>query len=125
MKKITKDVNNIAWEVEKGSTLESLYKDLEMQIEEVFKHCKKHSRLTLNRYKYGIKDVAKFLVINYQTQSLNHINNKELEEYVQQTLKLGYSRSYIATNLSAARFFIEQINDSSYIMSNPELGLEV
>lgn len=124
MDKNTRDIRDSMWEIEKGSKSENIYKNLEKQIEKTFKHCRQGSKKTRFRYKDGTKHIAKFLAVAYQKQSLNNISNQALEEYVQQAQEIGYSKGYISTNLSAIRFFVNQIKDSSYIKSNKELGVE-
>lgn len=114
----------LVWRIDPGSREERVYKNLEKQIEKVFRHCRQGSIRTRRRYEDGTKHVAKFLATVYNKQNLNNISNKALEAYVEQAQEAGYSTSYITTNMSALRFFIDQIKDSRYIKSNIELGVE-
>lgn len=120
MKKETED---FIWKLEKGSKEEKVYKNLERQIERVFKHCRQGSKKTNPRYKSGVKHLAKLLAVAYNKKSMNNISNSALELYVEQAQEAGYSSKYLNTNMSAIRFFIDQIKDSSYVKTNSELGV--
>ncbi len=111
------------WQLEKGSKAERVYRNLEKQIDKTFKHCRQGSIKTRERYKDGVKHLGKFLAESYNKQNMNNIENKHLEAYVEQMQDAGYSASYITTNLSAIRFFVDQVKDSKYIKSNKELGV--
>lgn len=100
----------------------NIYTNLERQIDRVFRHTRQGSYETRYRYKDGVKHFAKFMAETYKKQNLNKIENKHLESYIEQMMECGYSNSYITTNLSAIRFFIDQYKDSSYIKSNKEFG---
>lgn len=110
------------WQLEKGSKAENIYRNLEKQIDRIFRHCRQGSIKTRDRYKDGVKHLGKFLAESYNKQNMNNINNKHLEAYVEQMQDVGYSTSYITTNLSAIRFFVDQVKNSKYIKSNKELG---
>lgn len=109
------------WQLE-GKSLR-VYKNLEKQIEKVFRHSRQGSIKTRMRYKEGVKHFAKFVAETYNKQSLNNIRNSHLEAYVEQMQEARYSASYITTNLSAIRFFVDQIKDSNYIWNNERLGV--
>lgn len=111
------------WKLDPGCKAERVYKNLERQIEKTFKHCRQGSIKTRARYEDGVKHLAKFLAATYNKQSMNNIENKHLEAYVEQMQEASYSSSYVTTNMSAIRFFVDQIKDSSYIKSNEELGV--
>lgn len=111
------------WQLEKGSKAERVYKNLEKQIEKVFKHCRQGSIKTRVRYENGVKHLAKFLAESYNKQNMNNITNGHLEAYVEQAQEAGYSSSYLTTNMSAIKFFIDQTKNSSYIKTNEELGV--
>ncbi|MEY8285637.1 site-specific integrase [Lachnospiraceae bacterium 50-23] len=111
------------WQLRKGSKSERVYTNLEKQIEKIFKHCRQGSIKTRERYKDGVNHFAKFLAGSYNKQNMNNIRNEHLQAYVEQMQEAGYSSSYITTNMSAIRFFIDQEKDSSYIKGNQELGV--
>lgn len=110
------------WNWEMDEKTEKIYKNLVNQIDRVFRHVRQGSKETRFRYKDGVKHFAKFMAEAFKKQNLNRIENKHLEVYVEQMIEAGYSKSYIATNLSAIRFFIDQFKDSSYIKTNTDLG---
>lgn len=57
-------------------------------------------------------------------QNLNNIKPKHLYAYVEFMQDVGYSTSYVTTNLSAFRFFYDQVgNDSSKLPDNNKLGV--
>lgn len=67
----------------------------------------------------------KFLAETFKKQNLNKIENKHLQAYVEQMQESGYSKSYITTNLSAIRYFIDiKGGDSKRLSTNKELGVE-
>ncbi len=108
------------WEMDEKTL--NIYKNLERQIDRVFRHTRQGSYETRYRYKDGVKHFAKFMAETYKKQNLTKIENKHLAAYIEQMMECGYSNSYITTNLSAIRFFTDQYKDSSYIKSNKELG---
>lgn len=101
---------------------ENIYKNLLKQIELRFRHTRQGSKETRYRYKDSLIHFAKFMAVVYKKQNLNKIENKHIEAYIEQMTEAGYSKSTISTNISAIRFFVDQIKDSSYIKSNKELG---
>lgn len=118
MREIKRD---LIWEIKPDSKEEKIYKNLEKQIERIFRNCRQGSIKTRIRYKDGAKHFAKFLAVVYKKQNMNNISNQSLEAYVEQSQESGYSTSYITTNMSAIRFCVNQIKDSRYIKSNKEL----
>lgn len=111
------------WRLEKGSKEEKVYKNLEKQIVRVFKHSRQGSIKSRIKYTDSVRHLAKFLAVSYNKQSMNNISNSHLEAYVEQMQEAGYSTSYVTGNMSAIKFFVDQIKDSSYIKSNEELGV--
>lgn len=101
---------------------EKIYQNLVRQIDRIFRHVRQGSKDTRYRYKDGVKHFAKFMAEVYKKQNLNRIENKHLEAYIEQMIEAGYAKSYISSNLSAIRFFIDQFKDNSYIKTNAELG---
>lgn len=101
---------------------EKIYQNLVRQIDRIFRHVRQGAKGTKYRYKDGVKHFAKFIAEAYKKQNLNKIENKHLEAYIEQMIEVGYAKSYISSNLSAIRFFIDQIKDSSYVKTNAELG---
>lgn len=102
---------------------QNMYENLCTQIEKTFRHCNQGSYKTRERYEDGVKSFGKFLADAFKKQNLNNIKPKHLFAYVEFMQDVGYSASYVTTNLSAIRFFYDQIgNDSSKLPSNNKLG---
>lgn len=112
------------WNWEMDEKTDNIYRNLTNQIEKVFRHTRQGSIKTRYRYMDGVKHFAKFLAEDFKKQNLNKIKAKHLQTYVEQMQEWGYSKSYITTNLSAIRYFID-INggDSKRLPNNNELGV--
>lgn len=109
------------------SKIEKIYKNnMEPQIDKVFKHCRQGSYKTRDRYSDGVKHFAKFTAEAFRKQNINNIQPKHLEAYIEQMKEAEYTNSYITTNLSALRYFIDQLpnGDSSRLPDNQALGVE-
>ena len=103
----------------------NIYRNLSDQIEKVLRHTRQCSIKTRYRYEDGVNHFAKFLAGAFKKQNLNKIKAKHLEAYAEQMKESGYSKSYITTNLSAIRFFVDiKGGDSRKLPSNKELGVE-
>lgn len=113
------------WNFEMDEKTENIYQNLCTQIDKVFRHTKQGSNETRYRYKDGVTHFAKFMAEAYKKQNLNRIRPIHLHDYVEQMQVSGYSKSYVATNLSAIRFFYDQINkDGRKLPSNKELSVD-
>lgn len=113
------------WNFDMDKKTENIYRNLCMQIEKVFRHTRQGSIKTRYRYQDSVKYFAKFLAENFRKQNMNKIKAKHLQIYVEQMQEWDYSKSYVATNLSAIRYF-NDINggDSSRLPSNKELNVD-
>lgn len=112
------------WNFDVDEKTNNIYRNLCSQIEKVFKHTRQGSIKTRYRYQDGMEHFAKFLAETYRKQSLNKIQDKHLQAYVEQMQELGYSKSYVTTNLSAIRYFIDlNGGDSNKLPTNKELGV--
>lgn len=110
------------WELDDKS--QNIYENLCSQIEGVFRHCNQGSYKTRESYEDGVKNFAKFLADEYKKQNLNNIKPKHLYGYVEFMQDLDYSTSYVTTNLSAIRFFYDQVGgDSTKLPNNNKLGV--
>ncbi len=117
-----KDIDKNNWELDEKA--QNIYENLCVQIEKVFKHCNQGSFKTRERYEDGVKNFAKFMADAFKKQNLNNIKSKHLYGYVEFMQDIGYSTSYVTTNLSAIRFFIDQVGgDSSKLPNNNRLGV--
>lgn len=117
-----KEIDKYNWEL--GIKEQNTYDNLCVQIEKVFRHCNQGSYKTRERYEDGVKNFAKYMADAFKKQNLNNIKPKHLYAYVEFMQDIGYSTSYVTTNLSAIRFFIDQVGgDSSKLPNNNRLGV--
>lgn len=111
--------------LEEGSKEDKMHQNLMKQVTKVFKHCNQLSKDSRYDYIARVSHFAKFEASVYHKQSLNNIKNDHITAYVEQCQEAQLSSSYIGSILSAIRFFVDQNGkDSSYILSNKELGYE-
>ncbi|MGL4912627.1 MAG: tyrosine-type recombinase/integrase [Romboutsia sp.] len=115
-----KEIDKYNWEL--GIKEQNIYDNLCVQIEKVFRHCNQGSFKTRERYEDGVKNFAKYMADAFKKQNLNNIKPKHLYGYVEFMQDIGYSTSYVTTNLSAVRFFYDQVgNNSSKLPNNNKL----
>lgn len=109
------------WELD--SKTANIYRNIEKQIEKLFRHTRQGAFKTRERYQDGVKHFGKFVTEAFRKQNLNNIQGKHLEAYVEQMKEAGYSNSYITTNLSAIRYFVDQLpgGDSTRLPTNDQL----
>ncbi len=103
------------WNFDVDEKTNNIYRNLCSQIDKVFKHTRQGSIKTRYRYQDGMEHFAKFMAETYRKQNLNKIQDKHLQAYVEQMQELGYSKSYVTTNLSAIRYFIDLNGGNIYI----------
>lgn len=116
-----KEIDKYNWELDEKT--QNIYDNLCVQIEKIFRHCNQGSYKTRERYEDGVKNFAKFMADVFKKQNLNNIKPKHLYAYTEFMQDVGYSTSY-TTNLSAFRFFYDQVgNDSSKLPNNNKLGV--
>lgn len=117
-----KEFDKYNWDLDDKT--QNIYNNLCVQIEKIFRHCNQGSYKTRERYEDGVKNFAKFIADAFKKQNLNNIKPKHLYEYVEFMQDMGYSTSYVTTNLSAIRFFYDlNGNDSSKLPNNNKLGV--
>lgn len=117
-----KDIDKYNWEL--NDKTQKMYDNLCVQIEKVFRHCNQGAYKTRERYEDGVKNFAKFMADVFKKQNLNNIKPKHLYAYVEFMQDIGYYTSYVTTNLSAIRFFYDQVGgDSSKLPNNNKLGV--
>ena len=103
----------------------NLYTNLEVQFNKIFRHLKTGSFKTRERYAKAFKRFMRFLVSVYGLQKLSNISKKHIFAYVEYMQDKGMSASTIKTELSAIRFFHDNMPYARYILpSNDELELE-
>lgn len=116
---------NDKWNFEMDEKTLNIYRNLSNQIDKAFRHTRQGSIKTRHRYEDGMNHFAKFLAETFKKQNLNKIEDKHLQSYVEQMQERGYSKSYVTTNLSAIRYFIDiRGGDSKRLSTNKELGVE-
>lgn len=112
------------WNFEIDEKTDKIYQNMCNQIDKVFRHTRQGSYETRYRYKDGVKHFAKYMAEAYKKQNLNRIRPAHLEGYVEQMQESGYSKSYVTTNLSAVRYFYDQLGkNSKKLPTNRELGV--
>ncbi|MDU1315251.1 MAG: site-specific integrase [Clostridium septicum] len=117
-----KGIDKYNWEL--GIKEQNIHDNLCVQIEKVFRHCNQGSYKTRERYEDGVKNFAKYMADAFRKQNLNNIKPKHLYAYVEFMQDMGYSTSYVTTNLSAIRFFYDQVGgDSNKLPNNNRLGV--
>lgn len=117
-----KEFDKYNWDLDDKT--QNIYNNLCVQIEKIFRHCNQGSYKTRERYEDGVKNFAKFIADAFKKQNLNNIKPKHLYAYVEFMQDMGYSTSYVTTNLSAIRFFYDlNGNDSSKLPNNNKLGV--
>ena len=117
-----KESDKYNWDLDDKT--QNIYNNLCVQIEKVFRHCNQGSYKTRERYEDGVKNFAKYLADAFKKQNLNNIKPKHLYAYVEFMQDMGYSTSYVTTNLSAIRFFYDQVgNDINKLPNNNKLGV--
>ncbi len=83
----------------------TIYKNLEVQYNKLFRHLKVGSFKTRERYGKAFKRFMVFLAREYRLQKLCNISEKHILAYVSYMQKKGLSASTIKTELAAIRFF--------------------
>ena len=102
-----------------------LYTNLEVQFNKIFRHLKVGSFKTRERYAKAFKRFMVFLVKQYRLQKLSNISPKHIFSYVQYLQNKNMSASTIKTELSAIRFFHDNMPYTKYeLPKNEELELE-
>ena len=106
--------------------MSNTYKNLEVQYNKIFRHLKTGSFKTRERYSKAFKRFMVFVSREYNLQKLVNISPKHIVAYVNYLSSKGLGASTIKTELSAIRFFHDNMPYSRYdeLPSNEELDLE-
>jgi len=103
----------------------NLYKNLEVQFNKIFRHLKTGSFKARERYAKAFKRFMVFLAFKYHLQKLSNISPKHIFSYVEYMQSKDMSPSTIKTELSAIRFFQDNMPYAKYeLPTNEELELE-
>lgn len=103
----------------------TIYKNLEVQYNKLFRHLKVGSFKTRERYGKAFKRFMVFLAKEYRLQKLANISEKHILAYVSYMQNKGLSASTIKTELAAIRFFHDNMPyTKSVLPTNDELKLK-
>lgn len=105
---------------------EHVYQNLVVQLDKLYRHTRQGSYQTRARYYEAMKRFCGFLADEYHLERLANLAPKHLEAYAAKLQREGKSASTIKTDLSAIRFFHDQMPSPRYQMlpSNSDLELE-
>jgi integrase len=103
----------------------NIYANLLAQFEKVFKHNRQGSYKTKQRYAEAFKRFLVFLAEHYRLERIANIAPKHVAAYVANLEERWRSPAYIKTELSAIRFFHDQIpNVKHELPDNAALNLQ-
>jgi len=101
------------------------YKNLLAQAEKLYRHNRQGSYKTKERYFEAYKRFLRYLGDVWHIQKLQNISGKHLSGYVAYMKDKGYSASTIKTDLSAIRFWHDQIPNAKHTLpDNSGFNLE-
>ena len=105
---------------------EHVYQNLMVQLDKLYRHTRQGSYQTRARYYEAMKRFCSFLAEEYHLERLANLAPKHLEAYAAKLQQEGKSVSTIKTDLSAIRFFHDQMPAPrhEWLPSNKELQLE-
>lgn len=96
------------------------------QFNKVARHCNQGSYKTRERYEAAMLRFIDFLAMYFYLLKLKNIDGRHLAAYVLHLQNDGCSASYIKTELSAIRFYHDQIPGAKHrLPSNEELSVEL
>ncbi|MHB1630077.1 MAG: tyrosine-type recombinase/integrase [Bacilli bacterium] len=88
----------------------STTKALQQQADKIFRHTRQGSIATRRRYAEAVSRFVKFAGEQFKMQNLKNVENKHLESYVRDMQERQISIATIKTDLSAIRYFTDQLN---------------
>ena len=106
---------------------EGIYRALIAQLDKLARHNRQESYKTRQRYYEAMQRFCRFLADEYHIQKLTNISGKHLTSYVCYLQERGRAASTVKTELSAIRFWHDQLSSPKYrLPANNELtvGLE-
>ncbi|WP_308751913.1 site-specific integrase [uncultured Anaerotruncus sp.] len=95
-----------------------IYLNLLSQFDKLSSHNRQGSYKTKARYAEAFKRFLAYLAEEYRLEKLANIAPKHLFSYVDHLSEKGLSAAYIKTELSAIRFFHDQIAGAKYTLPN-------
>lgn len=98
---------------------------LRSQIDKLHRHARQGSIGTRREYKKCMLRFVEWLDSNYKLQNLRNLSNKHLSAYVEHMLNKGNSAGYVIKNLSAIRYYHNQVPKPRYTLetNNNKLGV--
>ena len=104
---------------------DKIYLNLLAQAQKLYRHCRQCSYKTRDRYEKAFNRFLMFLAIVYMLQKITNISGKHLSSYVEYMQYKNNSAAYIKTELSAIRFWHDQIPKAKHSLPpNDALDLE-
>ena len=106
---------------------EGIYRALIAQLDKLARHNRQESYKTRQRYYEAMQRFCRYLAEEYRLQKLTNISGKHLTAYVCYLQERGRAASTVKTELSAIRFWHDQLSSPKYrLPANDELtvGLE-
>ena len=102
-----------------------IYRNLLTQLDKVVRHSKQGSYKTRERYHSACKRFCGFLADHYRLEKLANIAPKHIEAYVKHMQDKGLSVSTIKTDLTAIRFYHDQMANAKHTLpDNDKLDLK-
>jgi len=103
----------------------NIYANLLIQFDKIFKHNRQGSYKTKQRYAEAFKRFLAFIAEGYKLERIANIAPKHVAAYVANLEEHWRSPAYIKTELSAIRFFHDQIPNARHkLPDNAELNLQ-
>lgn len=102
-----------------------IYDNLLTQLDKLARHNRQGSYKTRERYYEAMQRFCAFLADNFCLQKLSNINGKHLEAYVRYMQAIGNAPSTIKTDLSAIRFYHDQMDTKHALPTNEELHVSL
>lgn len=106
------------------STEQGIYRTLVAQLDSLKRHNRQGSYRTRKRYYEAMERFCRFLAEEYHMQNLRNISHKHIDAYVEHMQADGKSASTIKTDLSAIRFWHDQMGGTRHpLPSNDDLAV--
>jgi len=97
---------------------QNIYKNLEIQVDKIYKHVRQGSFKTRERYEEGTKRFCKFVAENYKMQKFGNVSDKHVKAYIDDMQSRGLSVSTVKTDLSAIRFTHDHTDNSRNVLAD-------
>jgi integrase/recombinase XerD len=98
---------------------------LEAQVDKIYRHARQGSIVTRREYRKCMMRFVRWLEKRYNTQNIRNTSNKHLAAYAADLLDNGKQPSYVMKNLSAIRYYHDQVSNPRYQLErdNAKLGV--